>query len=476
MPEPPPPATSAQPASKPRVLPTLLVLLVLVPLLSANPWSLSAGLIALCGVYVAFEFALVKVSVRALQQDARLGVRGASTALAMKQDMNAMLAACQFGITVTSLGLTLALEPAIHELLEHHAQGLLERVRVWVEPRAFSVGAAMVLGSLLHVTFGELVPKSLALIVPQSVLYRTVAFMGLFRLAAIPFIATCNGVANLVVRLTTGKDPSRDIHHEESIDLREALIHATSSGQIAPEQLSIMKNVLRFAERTAREIMTPEANVAAIRLPCGWDEIMKLVEEHRYSRYPVIEGDWHHLLGYVRHIDVLRADAKGQRDVLPLVRPMERRPETVLISALNLFQGSPLVALYDEHDGFVGLLTAEDVVEEIVGEIYDETDERGGQRIQHLPDGRVRLSGALLLDQVGEALKLREELARETDVDTIGGVVLKRLGRQPTAGDQVEVGPYRAVVEEARGFKIARLRFEPLPPRPADPEGAAASP
>jgi len=155
---------------------------------------------------------------------------------------------------------------------------------------------------------------------------------------------------------------------------------------------------------------------------------------------------------------------EGQRDLQALLRPMERRPETVRISALNLFHGSPLVALYDEHDSFVGLLTAEDVVEEIVGEIYDETDERGGQKLQRLPDGKIRVSGSLLLDQVGEALGMREQLADETDVDTIGGLVVKRLGREPASGDQVELGDYRVTVEGASGFRVLRLRFEPLPP------------
>lgn len=469
----PPMADPPPPAQGPRLLPTVLGLLVLAPLMVLSPWTASAGLILLCGVFVAFEFALVKAGQRELQRDVEAGVPGAALALAMKADMNAMLAACQFGITITSLGLTLALEPALHHLLDRHASQLLLRLATWVDPRALSVGAAMVLGSLLHVTFGELVPKSFALLVPRGVLYRTVAFMRLFRFSAIPFIASCNGAANLVVRLLTGKDPHTDVHHDEAIDLREALVYASSSGQIAPKQLRLIKNVLAFAERTAREVMTPASKVVALRLATPWEEVKQQVNEQRYSRYPVIDGDWQHLVGYVRHIEVLHADTRGQKDLRALVRPIERRPETVAVSELNLFQGSPLVALYDEHDVFVGLLTAEDVVEEIVGEIYDETDERGAQAIQRLPEGKVRLSGALLLDQVAEHLSLREELSAETDVDTIGGLVLKRLGRQPVPGDQVEVGPWRAVVEEASGFRIVRLRFEPGHPgrglRPGPP-------
>ncbi len=471
-----PPTAPETRAAPPSVVPTLLALAVLVPLLSLSPWTISAGLIALCGVYVAFEFALVKVSPRALQRDIERGVAAAQVALDMKRDMNAMLAACQFGITVTSLGLTLALEPAIHHALEAHGAGLLRQLEGHVDPRAFSVGVAMFLGSLLHVTFGELVPKGLALIVPQAVLYRTTSFMRLFRLAAVPFIATCNGVANVIVKALTGKDPDTDAHHEEIVDIREAIVHASSSGQIAPEQLKLLRNVLAFTERTAREVMTPAKAVTAVRLQDEWDAVKRVMDEHRFSRYPVLDGDWHRVAGYVRYIDLLRADAAGQKELKALVRPIERRPETVRVSQLNLFQGSPLVAIYDEHDSFVGLLSAEDVVEEIVGEIYDETDERGALNVQRLQDGKLRLNGGLLLTQAVEALGLRDELADDADVDTIGGLVLKRLGRQPVVGDEAQVGPLRAVVEEASGFRITRLRFEPSAARPreAGPPGPAA--
>jgi CBS domain containing-hemolysin-like protein len=464
------PPTSKTPASS--VIPTLIALLVLVPILSLSSWTVSAGLIALCGVYVAFEFALVKVSARTLQRDAQRGDARAQSALAMKHDMNAMLAACQFGITVTSLGLTLALEPAIHHTLELHARGLLETLSSYVEPRAFSVGTAMVAGSLLHVTFGELVPKGLALTVPLPVLYRTTPFMRMFRFVAVPFIKTCNGVANLVVRAITGKDPDKDISHDENIDLREALIHASTTGQIAPEQAKLFKNVLTFAERTAREVMTPAKNVVAVRLQDSWDDVKKVMDEHRFSRYPVLDGDWHRVSGYVRHVDFLRADAEGKRDLKALLRPIDRRPETVSISKLNLFQGSPLVALYDEHDSFVGLLSAEDVVEEIVGEIYDETDERASQGIQKLADGKVRVVGSVLLEVAAEALGLRDEISEDGDVDTVGGLVLKRLGRQPAVGDEVQLGTFKTVVEEVSGFRVVRLRFEPLTTRQA-PVGPA---
>lgn len=429
---------------------TLLLIAIAVPVFMLSPWILSAGLIATCGVYVAFEFSLVKVSHRTLDREIEAGVVGAGTLLAMKNDMNAMLAACQFGITVTSLGLTLALEPAIHHALE-----AFPAIARW------SAALAMGIGAFLHVTFGELVPKGLALVVPLKVLYITAPFMRLFRFLAVPFIATCNAIAGGVVRIITGKNPDTDIHHEEEVELDEALSVANKSGSIQPQEFKLMNNVLAFAALTAREVMTQAKQVIALDLQESWEDNMKLAEEQGFSRYPVVDGNIHNVVGYVRRAEILKSELMGKRDLKALVLPIERRPETALVAQLNAFQGCPVIAVYDEHDNFTGLLTAEDVVEQIVGEIYDETDERAPSNVERLPDGSLRLRGAMLLYPAGEVLNLDDDLVEAQDVDTIGGYVLKLLQRQPRVGDEVTVGDWRVVVEAAQGFRILRLHCTP---------------
>jgi CBS domain containing-hemolysin-like protein len=421
-------------------------------------WLLSVALILACGVFVAFEFALVKIPVRHLERDREAGVSRAALAMKMKQEMNAMLAACQFGITLTSLGLTLALEPAFRRALEGYPA-----------VRAFSTGLAIFLGAFLHVTFGELTPKGMALVEPRKVLYATAPFMRVFRYAAIPFIKSCNSIANVAVKAATGKNPDVEAAHEEGMEIGEALLYAHAHGQIKPDQFRLMRNVLTFAERSAREVMTPARRVAALDLQESWAEHLRRADEHGYSRYPVIDGDWYNVVGYVRRADVLQEELKGGRDLRPLIRPIERRPETVSLRCLNLFQGAPMIALYDEYDSFVGLLTAEDVVEQIVGEIYDETDERELPAIERLDTGGFRLDGGALLEEVGEALGL-EMLEEHQDVDTFGGLVLKLLGRQPRAGDVVALGGYRVTVESAQGFRIGMLRVEPVPPDDPEPD------
>jgi CBS domain containing-hemolysin-like protein len=277
--------------------------------------------------------------------------------------------------------------------------------------------------------------------------------MRIFRLVAVPFIKTCNSIANVVVRAVTGKNPDSDGHHEEGVDIGEALVYAHASGTIKPQQLQLMRNVLSFADRTAREVMTPARQVVALDLGASWADNMRLADEHGYSRLPITDGDPHNIVGYARRADILKAEIHGDRDLAKLIHPIEKRPETVSLARMNLFQGTPMLALFDEHDSFTGLLTAEDLVEQIVGEIYDETDEQASPDLVRLEDGSIRMSGSLLLELAAEALGA-PALARHQDVDTLGGLMVKKLGRAPRAGDVVDVEQHRAVVEAAKGFRI----------------------
>lgn len=437
---------------------TTLALLILVPISLLSPWLLSATLIGACGIYVAFEFALVRVPLHTLEREVQQNLPGAAQLLAMKQDMNALLAACQFGITLTSLGLTLALEPAIHRVLH-----TWQEANGWQALAGASTALAMALGAFLHVTFGELIPKGLALVVPKKVLYALGPFMALFRLIAVPFVKTCNSIANWVVKGITGKDPDVDVRHDDDVEIDEAILMAYDQGRIAGRQLQLMKNVLHFSDRTAREVMTPASMVIALDLERPWAENFEIAEEAGFSRFPVIEDNPHNLAGYVRRAELLRAQLDGQTDLRALLHPIDQRPETARLTQLNLFRGAPLVACFDEYNSFSGLITAEDVIEQIIGEIYDETDDVHQIQVEHQADGSIRIDGALLLEDAGELLGL-EALDRHGDVDTIGGLVLKALARQPKRGDRVELGQWIAEVEACQGFRILRLHLSPIPP------------
>lgn len=432
---------------------TLVSVVIACGLAWLSRWLLSVTLILGCGLFVAFEFALVKIPMRALERQVDQGRRGAATLLRMKEQMNAMLAACQFGITATSLGLTLALEPAIH-----HALAAYEQIA------AYSAALAMFGGAFLHVTFGELVPKGLALVVPERVLYALAPFMQMFRWLAVPFIKTCNSIANVVVRVVSGHDPDGAGHHDESLDVREALVQAYSSGEIKPQQLTVMRNVLAISDRTIREAMTAARDVIVLDLDDPWERQLRIAEDSGFSRLPVYRGSPHDVIGYVRRADILSAEIRGKRELKPLVLPIERRPETALLGRINLFQGTPMVAVFDESDSFVGLLTAEDFVEQIVGEIYDDTDDIEGPGIHRLEDGSVRMHGKTLLSTAAEQLE-RPDLAEHAhEVDTVGGLILQRLGREPRPGDEVTLEGYTAHIEDSKGFRILSVLLVPRAP------------
>jgi CBS domain containing-hemolysin-like protein len=281
---------------------------------------------------------------------------------------------------------------------------------------------------------------------------------------AVPFIKSCNAVANAVVHFLTGKHPDTDAHHDENVEIDDALVGAHASGQIEPEQLKVMRNVLAFVDRTVREVMTPARRVAYLDVQRSWEDNLRTAEEQGFSRFPVVDGDLNKIVGYVRRAELLKAELQQRRDLKSLLLPIERRPEAASLAHLNLFKGTPMIAVYDEHDTFTGLLTAEDIVEQIVGEIYDETDEPTVAEIEVLPSGAIRMRGGVLLETAAEAIGL-EELLEHQDVDTIGGLVLKVLARQPAKGDIVELGGYRIEVEGAKGFRITTLLFQRvLPP------------
>ncbi len=453
-----PPSYNAKPDTKAVVI-TLGVVALLILLASLSIWLLSFALIFACGIYVAFEFALVQASLRELERDAAQEVPGAAALLKMKREMNAMLAACQFGITLSSLALTLALEPAI----SHQLHALPFYKDSFLSLNGVSHGLAMGLGAFLHVTFGELIPKGLALVVPRQVLYVTATYMGMFRFISIPFIKTCNSIANLVVRTLTGKDPDKDAHHGEVVEIDEALLMAHAQGRIVGRQLHIMKNVLNFAHRSVREVMTPAREVVSLDISESWDENFKVAQKHGFSRFPVHSGDPHDIIGYIRRDGLLNASILGKRDLKALLLPIERRPETAPLQSLNLFRGAPLVACYDEYDSFSGLLTSEDVIEQILGEIYDDTDDLIAKQVERREDGSIWMDGGLLLDVAGEQLGL-DDLEQHQDVDTIGGLILKLLAVQPTRGDRVPLDGWTAIVENARGFRILSLVFVPRSP------------
>lgn len=416
----------------------------------------SAFLVVLNGIFVAFEFAIVKVRPHRLQEMADAGNRTAALALSQTRHLDAYLAVCQFGITIASLALTVAFEPAIEKLITPYLIPLMGDEAA----HSLSIGIALFLATSAHVIFGELVPKSVAILMPVEVTMALAVWLKRFFVLSLPFNKVYNGIANKIVRFLTRRDPRGTHAHEEheQIDVELLLARALERGEIGVEQKALMENVLDFPERTAREVMTPAESVITLDLSRPWEENLAVMKEQLFTRYPVIDGDANDVVGYVMLHDVFRHVVDGRTDLRRLVRPLEKRPETMTLDQLrHVMPRKPLVAIYDEHNRFVGITTDEDVSEEILGEIVDENDEETIPPVRRTGDGGYLINGAAAVDRVIEELGLRVDPDELEGVDTFGGLVLKRLARQPKNRDEVELSGFRFTVEEADGFRITRL-------------------
>ena len=410
------------------------------------------------GLFVAAEFSLVKI--RATQVD-RLVEEGRTSASLVKEatgKLDAYLAVCQLGITISSLGLGALGEPAVAALIEP----LLEPLGVeggTLHFIAFVIGFSII--SFLHVVFGELAPKSIAIQSAEGTSLLVAPFMKFFYYLLLPATVVFNGTANAVTRLL-GYPPaseSDDTHSEAEI--RTLVTQSARQGMLERDEEGMISAVFELNDKTAREIMVPRPDVVACPAETPVGELVSLSAQGRYSRYPVHETDSaDRIIGAVHVKDVLRAvasdttdSAKTARDLMRdvLTIPENRRIDDILEDLRN--QDLQMAVVIDEWGSFEGLFTLEDIVEEIVGEIRDEFDEEE-PAVKEMADGFYLTDGRISISEVNEALGTDFE---SRDFETVGGLVLGHLGRVPEAGDEVHIDGHLLHVDQTDGPRIARL-------------------
>ena len=419
---------------------------------------LALFLVALNGLFVAAEFGFVKI--RATQVD-RLVQEGRATARLVKEAtrrLDAYLSVCQFGITISSLGLGWIGEPAFAHLLEP----LLEPLGI-PEGSRHAIAFALAFGTItfLHVVFGELAPKSVAIARAEGTSLFVAPFMKFFYYLFLPGIYVFNGTANAVVRLfgVPAASEAEENHSEE--ELRIIIEQSARRGVLDADEKDMLEAVFELEERRAREVMVPRPDV--ISLPAGMllSELFSVTARGNHTRYPVHEDDsTDRIVGAVHIGDVMHAvEAEGleawitarelAREVL--VVP-ENRPIDEILKDLQR-QKMEMAIVIDEWGSFEGVLTVEDILEEIVGEIRDEFDEEE-PTIRKLSDGSYLVDGHAPLTEVNRALGSEFE---SEDFGTIGGLVFGYLGRAPEVGDEVVLDGYTLRVEEVDGSRVAWL-------------------
>lgn len=412
------------------------------------------ALVVLNGFFVAAEFALAKVRPTQIEPHVQAGERRAKVAAHMLRHLDAYLSATQLGITLSSIALGWVGEPAFAWLLEPLVSRLPGASPAVLH--SVSLTAAFATVSILHIVFGELVPKSIAIRMPRGTTLWTALPLYVFYWAMFPAIWLLNRTANGILRLV-GIQPVGEheiAHSEEEVRL---LLASRHSAELSQDKRDLLANVFELFDRVARQVMVPRADVVYLSTARPIEENLASARASGHTRFPLCDGDLDSIVGVVHIKDLFRSESVPD-DLRRIARPVKFVPEsTPLDKLLTRMRGERLhlAAVLDEYGGVSGIVTLENVIEEIVGPIQDEFDAEKPELVERAP-GVYQVSGAMLVMDLEDELKMEFS---DRDEDTVAGLVLSELGRRPRVGDRVEIAGLRLEVLEVQGHRIRSLRL-----------------
>ncbi len=425
------------------------------PLLSAGRLLLAFVLVFLNGFFVAAEFAFVRIRSSSVDRLVEEGRRGAKTLRHEITHLDDYLAVTQLGITISSLGLGWVGEPAVAALLEPVLASVLPASLLHFV--AFAIGFGII--TFLHVVFGELAPKTLAIQEAERIALLVARPMRLFYYLFVPGIVVFNGTANFfttLIGVPAATETEETLSEEEILTV---LSRAGKEGQVDVEEVHMIEQVFELDDTTVRDVMVPRPDVVSVPPDLSLADLRTLAVETGHTRYPVVDASEDRVEGFVDVKDVLRAAESGGEGVLArdVAREVTIVPETTRVNdLLEAFQDerSQMAAVIDEWGTFEGIVTVEDVVEVVVGQLRDEFDADEHEPTIERRDGEVLIDGGVPLAAVNAEL---DATFASEDFGTIGGLVLERLGRAPERGDSVTVDGYVLAVEAVDGARIERV-------------------
>ena len=400
---------------------------------------ISLVLIVLCGAFVAAEFALLAVNRSAVERMAASGDSGARGILAALRTLSTQLSGIQLGITIASLTIGYLAEPAISALVDP----LLLHLGV-PESAAYGVSAVagIALATAATMVYGELVPKYIALVSPMATARALQRPMRFFTRTMMPLIWLLNGAANYVLKLR-GVKPQEELSAARSADELLALVRRSAEkGTLTHATAVMLERSLNFRELTALDIMTPRIRLTAVEAGTHITKLIKLSEDTGLSRFPVYEGNTDNIVGIARikHAIKIPQERWGTTAVRDIMTAATFVPSTIELGHLleTLKQDNRHIAIVDDEFGGVdGVVTIEDLLEELVGEVYDEHDHSNRSHIKKLSRGKWDISGLLRPDEISAALGV--SLPEEGEVETIAGVFMHEIEKMPRVGDIVRM-------------------------------------
>jgi len=432
---------------------TILGLLAVIALVAAN------------GFFVAAEFSLVSARRTRIEQLAQEGNKAAIATRKAIEHLDSYIAATQLGITLASLALGWIGEPAIAHLFEP----LLHLLPVSIAETAghsIAIAISFALVTMMHIIFGELAPKSIALQRPEAIALfvarPTSLFLAIFR----PIIAIMNNIGNWVVRLL-GFEPASSHSSVHSPEELEMLVHSSKeAGLIEENEEQLLRRVFDFGDVQVREVMRPRTEVDAIAVDTPLRDLLQTIAASHHSRYPIYQGTVDTVIGVLHTKDLLDTiarqpnlltDESAQFDMTPILRKPLFIPQTSDVDmVLEQMQRTKthIAVVIDEYGGMAGVATMEDIIEELVGEVQDEFDTEANPI--ETRGGVTVVDGLMSLSDVKERFG---EPDGEVLSTTLGGYVAERLDRIPTVGDTVPYRAYDVRVIEMDGMRVSKVRF-----------------
>ncbi len=443
------------------------------------PLLVVALLILMNGLFVAAEFAIVganRTRVEGMAQGGSRSARYVRRVLQSPSNQDRYIAIAQLGITLATIGLGMYGEPAIAGWL----YGPLEYGLGLGTALAHTLGTVLAVSIMtyFHVVIGEMIPKALALQTPEKTAVRVSTAMRFVGLLFRPAVVVLNGVAVgllKLLRVPAADDAGRFYSPQELESLVE---ESREGGTLGENQQRLIANIFDFGEREVRQVMTPRTRVVGVPLGSGPEEIERTIRESKHNRLPVYDGDLDRIVGILHVKDFIKwqlrsgdpAGSVANFDLESLLRRAPRLPESApaekLLAAFKRLRVH-LAVVIDEHGGTAGIVTMEDLVEEVVGEIRDEFDRGEEPELRTLDDGSVLAHGQMLLEEINE--RLGASLVSD-EFDTLAGLMIQELGRPPKEGDVVESDGTRLEAARVEGLAISRVRVVPAQAEKTSPD------
>ncbi|MBM7553546.1 hemolysin family protein [Thalassobacillus pellis] len=402
-------------------------------------------LIVLTAFFVASEFAIVKVRKTKMEARAKEGDKKAANALKLTNNLDYYLSACQLGITITALGLGWLGEPTLEDLLHP----LLTQFNLPSGvSHTISFAIAFFIITFLHVVLGELAPKTLAIQKAENITLLLAKPLILYSKLMYPLIWLLNGSANMLIRMLGYQTASEsdEVHSEE--ELRHILSESYEKGEINQSEYEYVDRIFEFDNRTAKEIMVPRTEISVIDIEDPVEESLNFLKKERFTRYPVIQDDKDHIIGVIHIKEIFQEDWDQLESLRHLVHPVIKVFENIPIHDLLIRmqkENTHLVVLTDEYGGTAGIVTVEDIIEEIVGDIRDEFDEEEEQDITPKEDGTFVLDGKTSISDINNYFEIDLE---NGDIDTISGWILNH---------NVDAHEGSVVSDDSFHFKVLKI-------------------